>query len=221
MTSTLAQLRQAIIDGAPSLGAAAAEQALAAGIEPLEAINQACVPAMDYVGARFGCHEMFLPDVLAASQAMKAAVAVLEPEMRRRGTRREMAGTVVLGTVQGDIHEIGKSLVAIMLSASGFEVHDLGVSVTTEQFAAKARELRADLVGVSALLTTTMALQKSVVEALDREGLRPQVKIIVGGAPVTQKWADEIGADGYGKDAMSAVALARRLVNHAAGKDSR
>ncbi len=213
MNDTLEQLRQAIMDGTPSRAEAAARKALAEGTEPLTALNTACVPAMDYVGERFGCHEMFLPDVLMASQAMKAAVTVLEPEMRKRGDRRETHGRVILGTVKGDIHEIGKSLVAIMLTASGFEVHDLGVGVPTETFAVKARELQADIVGVSALLTTTMAMQREVVRMMDREGLRPRVKVMVGGAPVSQKWADEIGADGYGKDAMTAVAVARRLVS--------
>ncbi len=212
MEAILEKLRQSIIDGTPKHAETAAQEALAGGIDPLDAVNNGCVPAMDYVGERFGCHEMFLPDVLMASQAMKAAVAVLEPEMSKRGTERQTHGRVVLGTVKGDIHEIGKSLVAIMLSASGFEVHDLGISVPTERFAAKARELNANIIGVSALLTTTMMVQKHVVESLDQAGLRPRVKVIVGGAPVTRKWAEEIGADGYAKDAMSAVALAKSLV---------
>jgi corrinoid protein of di/trimethylamine methyltransferase len=205
----LEELRQAIIDGMPDHAADAARRAVEQGVEPAQALDQACVPGMDYVGQRFGCHEMYLPDVMAASEAMKAAVGVLEPEMRRRGSERKTRGTVVLGTVKGDIHEIGKSLVAIMLSAAGFQVHDLGVSVATEAFAAKIREVDADIVGVSALLTTTMTVQRNVVESLDREGLRPGVKIMVGGAPVTRKWAEEIGADGYAKNASEAVTLAR------------
>lgn len=213
MDEILRQLRQSIIDGTPERAKEFAQQALAGGIEPLDAINNGCVPAMDFVGERFGCQEMYLPDLLMASEAMKAAIGVLEPEMARRGTQRTTQGRVILGTVRGDIHEIGKSLVAIMLSASGFEVHDLGVSVPTERFAEKARELDADVVGVSALLTTTMMVQRNVVEALDRAGLRPRVKVIVGGAPVTRKWAEEIGADGYGKDAMDAVAVVKRLVD--------
>jgi methanogenic corrinoid protein MtbC1 len=152
---------------------------------------------------------------MAASEAMKAAVAVLEPEMRQRGDQRRMLGTVVLGSVQGDIHEIGKSLVGIMLSANGFAVHDLGVSVATDAFVAKARELEADIVGVSALLTTTMVVQRSVVQALDAAGLRPRVRIMVGGAPVNRQWAEEIGADAYAKDAMSAVAVAKSLLKPA------
>ncbi len=212
MNDVYARLRQAIIDGAPQHAREAAEAALAQGADPLDAINCACMPGMSYVGERFGCHEMFLPDVMMASEAMKAAVAVLEPEMRKRGSQRQMLGRVLLGTVKGDIHEIGKSLVGILLAANGFEVHDLGVSVPTEMFAAKARELGADIVGVSALLTTTMAVQREVVEALDQAGLRPRLRVMVGGAPVTRQWAEEIGADGYGKDAMSAVALAKELM---------
>jgi corrinoid protein of di/trimethylamine methyltransferase len=212
MNELFEALRQSIIDGTPEIARTAALDALQRGTDPLETINQACIPAMDYVGEKFSCHDMFLPDVLMASEAMKAAVSVLEPEMRRRGGQRQTMGKVVLGTVRGDIHEIGKSLVAIMLSAAGFEVFDLGISVPTETFAAKARELGADVVGVSALLTTTMAVQKKVIECFDREGLRPRVKVIVGGAPVTRKWAEEIGADGYGKDAASAVSLVKSLL---------
>ena len=143
---------------------------------------------------------------------MRAAMAVLDPELKKLGTERPMAGVVVLGTTQGDIHEIGKILVGTLLSAHGFRVHDLGVDVAGVEFAVKARELSADIVGVSALLTTTMRNQKCVVEALEQAGLRSQVKVMVGGAPVTRRWAEEIGADGYAKDAMSAVALARSLM---------
>jgi methanogenic corrinoid protein MtbC1 len=155
---------------------------------------------------------MFLPDLMLAGEALKAAIAVLEPEMQKRGVQRQTLGKVVLGTVKGDIHEIGKTLVAAMLTAHGFAVYDLGVDVPFEKFAAKAREVGADLVGVSALLTTTMTGQRAVIKALEEANLRPQVKIMVGGAPVTSRWAEEIGADGYGEDAIAAVAVARRLV---------
>jgi methanogenic corrinoid protein MtbC1 len=150
--------------------------------------------------------------MMASAEAMRAAMAVLDPELKKLGTARPMAGVVVLGTTKGDIHEIGKILVGTMLTAHGFRVHDLGVDVAGEKFAAKAQELRADIIGVSALLTTTMRNQKGVVEAIEKAGLRPQVKIMVGGAPVTRRWAEEIGADGYAKDAMSAVALAQQLM---------
>jgi corrinoid protein of di/trimethylamine methyltransferase len=209
---TFAAMRQSIIDGAPDLAANLAKQALEQGMPPLDAIDQGFVPGMSEVGEQFAQHKLFLPDMLASAEAMKAAMGVLEPELKRRGGERPMAGTVVLGTAKGDIHEIGKTLVGTLLTAHGFRVFDLGVDVTGERFAAKAREVAADVVGVSALLTTTMRGQKSVVEALDREGLRPQVKIIVGGAPVTRRWAEEIGADGYGKDALSAVTLVKSLL---------
>jgi len=211
-------MRQSIIDGAADHATELARQALTAGVDPLQAVNNGFVPGVDYVGEQFARREMFLPDLVMAAEAMKAGIAVLEPEMRRRGMQRESLGRVVLGTVKGDIHEIGKTLVGILLSAAGFEVVDLGVNVTAEMFAAKARELNADIVGVSSLLTTTMALQRGVVEALDRAQLRPPVKIIVGGAPVTRKWAEEIGADGYGKDAVGAVTLAKSLVGKSNGQ---
>jgi trimethylamine corrinoid protein len=143
---------------------------------------------------------------------MKVATSILGPELQKAGTARESLGKVVLGTVKGDIHEIGKSLVGTMLSASGFEVMDLGVDVPFELFADKAEEFGASIVGVSALLTTTMTGQKDVVKVLERRKLRPNVKVIIGGAPVTDAWVKEIGADGYGKDAIAAVALAKSLV---------
>jgi corrinoid protein of di/trimethylamine methyltransferase len=207
-----AAMKQSIIDGDEEKSAELAHQALAQNVDPLAAINDGYVPGISYVGEQFGVGEMFLPDLMLAAEAMKAAVAVLEPEMARRGTQRQVLGKVVLGTVKGDIHEIGKNLVATMLSASGFEVYDLGVDVPFEQFAQKAREVNADIVGVSALLTTTMVGQKTVIEALDDMGLRPKVKVMVGGAPVTKGWAEEIGADGFSEDAMGAVTLAKRLV---------
>jgi len=206
-------MRQSIVDGAPESARESANQALALGIDPLDAINKGFVAGLNSIGEQFNRGEVFLPDLVMAGEAMKAAVAVLEPEMQKRGTQREILGKVVLGTVKGDIHEIGKSLVSTLLTASGFQVFDLGVNVPIELFAEKARDLQADLVGVSALLTTTMQGQKSVVEALDRHGLRPKVKVIVGGAPVTRDWADKIGADGYGQDAMAAVAVAKSLLH--------
>jgi corrinoid protein of di/trimethylamine methyltransferase len=206
------RMRQSIIEGDNHAAESAAAEAVAQGIDPLAAIDEGFVPGLRYVGDQFAAGEMFLPEMMIAARTMQKALAVLEPEMQRRAVRREVLGRVVIGTVKGDIHEIGKNLVAMMLSASGFEVHDLGVNVDFEQFAAKAREVGADIVGVSALLTTTMTGQRDVVAALQAAGLRPGVKVIVGGAPVTKGWAEEIGADGYSEDAVGAVALARRLV---------
>jgi dimethylamine corrinoid protein len=147
-----------------------------------------------------------------AGEAMKTAVSTLEPEMARRGTHRDVLGTVVLATIHGDIHDIGKTLVGTMLSAAGFQVYDLGVDVPVTTLVEKAREVNADIVGVSALLTTTMVRQRDVVEALDDMGMRPRVKVMVGGAPVTSEWVNEIGADGYSEDAIGAVHVARSLV---------
>jgi len=208
-------MRQCIIDGDTDRAEALAQQALDQGLDPLEAIDTGFVQGINYVGDQFGAGEMFLPDLMLAAEAMKKAVAILDPEMKRRGTARQMLGKVVLGTVKGDIHEIGKNLVATMLTASGFEVYDLGVDVPFQKFAEMAREVNADIVGVSALLTTTMVGQKTVIEALDDMSLRPKVKVMVGGAPVTKGWAQEIGADGYSEDAMGAVALAKKLVGTA------
>ncbi len=210
-----AAMRQAIIDGDPAGATALAEQALAAGVPPLDAIENGFVPGLTHVGEQFGAGELYLPDMMLAARAMQKAVAVLEPEMQRLATSRRVLGRVVLGTVKGDIHEIGKNLVGMMLSTSGFEVHDLGVDVAPERFVEAAREHDADIVGVSALLTTTMSGQRTVVEAIEAAGMRPKVKVIVGGAPASATWASEIGADGYSEDAIGAVALVRRLVGAA------
>jgi corrinoid protein of di/trimethylamine methyltransferase len=209
-------MRQSILDGAPEKAAELARQALADGIAPLQAINDGYVPGMQAVGEQFAKGQMFLPDMMASAEAMRAAMAVLDPELKKLGSERPVAGTVVLGTTKGDIHEIGKSLVGTLLSAHGFRVYDLGVDVPGDNFAAKALEVGADIVGVSALLTTTMRNQKTVIEALEKSGLRAKVKVMVGGAPVTRRWAEEIGADGYAKDAMSAVELARDLMDQKA-----
>lgn len=205
-------MKQSIIDGDVDAAEELARRALEEGIDPLEAVNLGYLPGMQQVGVDFGAKVLFLPDVVIAAEAMKKATAILEPEMARRGSERTVAGRVVLGTVKGDIHEIGKSLVGTLLSANGFEVHDLGVDVPFAKFAEKAREVNADIVGVSALLTTTMTGQQNVIEALDDLGLRPQVKVMVGGAPVTREWAEKIGADGYSGDALAAVVLAKSLM---------
>lgn len=211
MSTLFESMRQSIIDGDPDAAVELARQALARGVDPLEAVNQGYLPGMQVVGREFGAGQLFLPDVVLAAEAMKKASAVLEPEMKKRGSERQSLGKVVLGTVKGDMHEIGKSLVGTLLSANGFEVYDLGVDVPFTRFAEKAREVNADIVGVSALLTTTMTGQRNVIEALDDVGLRPKVKVMVGGAPVTRSWAEEIGADGYSEDAIGAVELAKKL----------
>jgi corrinoid protein of di/trimethylamine methyltransferase len=205
-------MAQSVIEGDADKAGELAQQALAKSIPPLDAINQGFVLGVNEVGRQYSCGDMFLPDLVMAGEAMKAAVAVLEPEMKRTGAQRKMLGKVVLGTVKGDIHEIGKTLVGTMLTANGFEVFDMGVDVPTVKFVEKAREVSADLIGLSALLTTTMTVQRDVVEALKEASLKSKVKVMVGGAPVTRSWADEIGADGYSEDAIGAVAVAKKLM---------
>jgi corrinoid protein of di/trimethylamine methyltransferase len=208
----LSQITASLVEGDPELTVGKTKEALAGGMQPLAIIDGGLVPGMRIVGEKFSCGEYFLPHLIIAANGMKQAMQVLEPELRARHQTIQSPGIVVIGTVQGDIHEIGKSLVAIMLSASGFEVHDLGVDVPIDRFVQTVKETGANLVGLSSLLTTTMIMQKQVIEALAAGGVRPQVKVMVGGAPVSRKWAEEIGADGYAEDAVDAVALAMKLV---------
>ena len=207
----LSQITASIVDGDSDLTVASAKQALDSGIEPMIIIENALVPGMRVVGEKFSCGEYFLPNLIMAANSMKLAMQLLEPELRARQQTVKSRGTVVIGTVHGDIHEIGKSLVATMLSANGFDVHDLGVDVPIDKILSAVKETGASLVGLSSLLTTTMIMQKKVIEALTGAGLRSQVKVMVGGAPVSRKWAAEIGADGYAEDAIGAVDLALRL----------
>ncbi|MDI7277433.1 MAG: corrinoid protein, partial [Anaerolineae bacterium] len=205
----LARITASVVEGDPEGSQALARQALAEGLAPLAIVEQGLVPGMTAVGERFASGEYFLPQLVIAARCMELAMEVLQPELLRRQEAVARAGTVVIGTVKGDIHEIGKNLVATMLAASGFQVIDLGVNVPTEVFVGKVQEVNADLLGLSALLTTTMTEQREVIGALERAGLRGRVKVIIGGAPVSQRWADSIGADGYAEDAVGAVALAR------------
>lgn len=205
-------MAQSIIDGEDELAAALAQRSIDQGIDPLEAINKGFVAGVDHVGNEFSCGNAFLPELVMAGEAMKAAIAVLEPELNRRGTKREVLGKVVIATVEGDIHDIGKSLVGLMMASAGFEVYDLGVDVPITEIVQKAREVNADLIGVSALLTTTMVRQRDVIEAVADFGLTGKVKVMVGGAPVTRAWVEEIGADGYSEDAIGAIAVAKELM---------
>jgi corrinoid protein of di/trimethylamine methyltransferase len=208
----LNQIAQSLVDGDPDATIALTGQALQAGLEPLTIIREGLMPGMDTVGEYFSNGDFFLPDLITAADAMQKAMDILEPELRARQQTLETPGVVVIGTVKGDIHEIGKSLVATMLSANGFKVYDLGVDVSIPAFIAKVKETNANIVGLSALLTTTMTMQPEVIKALKEAGLRDQVKVIVGGAPVTRGWAEEIGADGYAEDATGAVLLAKKLM---------
>jgi corrinoid protein of di/trimethylamine methyltransferase len=205
-------MSQSILDGDSDAAIALAKQAIEVGIDPLDAISKGFVLGVNQVGENFASGQAFLPELVMAGEAMKAAVTTLEPEMQKRGTTRQVLGKVVLATVEGDIHEIGKTLVGTMLSASGFQVYDLGVDVPSAKIIEKVKEVDADLIGLSALLTTTMVKQKEVIDELDKMGMRKKVKVMVGGAPVTRDWVQKIEADGYSEDAIGAVGLAKQLM---------
>jgi corrinoid protein of di/trimethylamine methyltransferase len=206
------KLEQAVIDGEPEDAEALAKEALEAKLDPLTCINEGLMPGIQKVGELFSSGEYFLPELIIGADAMKAALDVLEPALVG-GQKREVVGMVVLGTVEGDLHEIGKTLVGTMLTANGFQVVDIGVDQSAEAFVKAIEENKADIVGASALLTTTMLQQKKLVEALDAAGLKGKVKVMIGGAPVTDRFAEEIGADGYAEDAISAVDIAYRLMD--------
>ena len=206
------KLAQAVIDGEPDDAEELAKQALEQGLDPLTCINEGLTKGIQHVGELFASGEYYLPELIIGAEAMKNALGVLEPAMVGDQSR-EVVGRVVLGTVEGDMHEIGKTLVGSMLIANGFKVIDLGVDQSTDQFISAVKENDADMVGASALLTTTMLQQKKLIEALEEAGLRDQVKVMVGGAPVNESFASEIGADGYAEDAISAVDLAFRMVD--------
>jgi corrinoid protein of di/trimethylamine methyltransferase len=206
------KMAQSIIDGDSEAAHNLAQESIVKKINPLDAITKGFVIGVNTVGAAFGKGEAFLPELVMAGEAMKAAVAVLDPELKKQGTERKMLGKVVIATVEGDIHEIGKSLVATMLGASGFEVYDLGVDTPSEKIIGKALEVNADIIAMSALLTTTMVKQKEVIEELEKEGLRQRIKVMVGGAPVTRDWVNAIRADGFSEDAIGAVAIAKQLM---------
>ncbi len=207
-----ARMAQAVIDGQKEEAVALAQEALSRGIPPLEAIDRGYIPGIKRVGELFEEGEFFLPELVMGAEAMQAAISVLEPELKRRQEERKKAGTAIAGTVAGDIHEIGKLLVCTMLTANGFQVLDLGPDVATETFIEKTRELRPNLLLLSALMTTTMPEQARVIEALKEAGLRHTVRVMVGGAAVSLDWAERIGADGYAADAIEAVEAAKELV---------
>jgi corrinoid protein of di/trimethylamine methyltransferase len=204
----LKPLYDAVLAGDAKTARALTEQALAAGIEPLTLVNQFMVPAMDEVGRRFECSEYFVPELLLSARAMKASLELLRPLLAQSGA--QPAGRVVIGTVKGDLHDIGKNLVAAMLEGGGFEVIDLGVNVTPEKFIATVKEKNAHIIAMSALLTTTMPAMKTTIEAVNDAGLRDKVRVLIGGAPITQRYAEEIGADGYSENAPGAVSLAKQ-----------
>lgn len=202
----------AILEYDPEKTAEAVNETLNAGVPPLEIMEKGVTQALKEVGKMFGEGKIFLPELIMAGEAGKAALSILEPKIKERKETIKSYGKILLATVEGDIHDIGKSLVGAVLMANGFEVIDIGVDVPTDKLVEKVKELKPDVVGLSALMTTTMLNQEKVVKKLEEAGLRDAVKVIVGGAPVTEEWAKKIGADAYGADAMDAVKKIKELL---------
>ncbi|MEM3697264.1 MAG: corrinoid protein [Candidatus Bathyarchaeia archaeon] len=208
------KLRLAVLDYNTDDAVSAAKEVIKLGVDPLRAIEEGLAQGIREVGEKFANGEIFLPELIMAAETMKKALEVLEPELKKKKKERKALGKVLLGTVAGDIHSIGKTIVASMLTANGFEVYDIGEDIPAEKFVEKIKELNPDIVGLSALLTTTLPEQRTVIETLKREGLRDKVKVIIGGAPASKEWAEEIGADGYGADAAEAVEVVKKLLEH-------
>lgn len=204
-------IKKQILEGETEQTVELVKKALAEGTDPLDILNKGCIPGVEKAGELFEAEEFFLPELITAGEATKAAMDVLIPELKKSQPDWKSRGKIVIGTVEGDMHDIGKSIVASMLSAAGFEVIDMGIDVSAQNFAEKIKETSPNLLGLSALLTSTMRKQKDVIEMLEEEGLKNEVKVMIGGAPVTQAWADEIKADGYAEDAVTAVKLAKQL----------
>lgn len=204
------ELYDAIIAGNAKVSAAVTQKAIDAGADPQVLLNNSMIEAMNEVGRRFEANECFVPELLISARAMKAALEIIRPLLKGEGA--EPAGRVVIGTVQGDLHDIGKNLVATMLEGGGFEIFDIGVDASPDKFVDAVQKNTPDLVALSALLTTTLPAMKRIVDKLTQAGVRENIKVIVGGAPVTQGFADEIGADGYSDNAAGAVTLARKLL---------
>ena len=208
--STLSELFEAVVVGDRSCAATLAQQAIDESTEPAIVISQSLVLAMEEVGRLFEANEYFLPEMMMSSDAMNAALTIVKP-LVAEGTF-ETQGTVVLGTVQGDLHDLGKNIVKMMLEGASFEVVDAGIDVPTAQFVELVREEKPGVVGLSALLTTTMPAMRDVIISLREAGLRDQVRVVIGGGPVTLDYADDIGADGYAPDAPQAVTLVKGLM---------
>ncbi|MBE2213464.1 MAG: corrinoid protein [Opitutaceae bacterium] len=203
-------LHDAVLNGDAKVARTVTEEALAAGAEPVRLVQDYMMPAMAEVGRRFESGECFVPELLLSARAMKTALAILRPLLVTTGV--PPVGRVIIGTVQGDLHDIGKNLVASVLEGGGFEVIDLGTDVSPEAFLAGVREKKPHIVALSALLTTTMPAMRTTIEALEEAGVRREIKVLVGGAPITQRFSDEIGADGYSDSATGAVRLAHDLL---------
>ncbi len=209
--TTLQTLVKAVVDGFEDEAVVTAKKVIEEGVAPIQAI-EALTAGMREVGERFARMEIFLPEMMMAAQAMKAVMKELEPELQKSATTTEKKGVVVIGTVEGDMHEIGKDVVITLLQVQGFEVHDLGVNVNALDFVRKAEEVQADIIGASALMTTTMPNQKDIIDILREKGIRDKYHVILGGAPVTPEWVNECGADSWGENAAKAVEILERVM---------
>jgi len=210
MSDILKEVKQAIVDGDDDIAVAQIEQALEEGIDPERVLKQAIVPGIERAGELWRENVYFMPDVVLSAEAFRAAMKAVEPHLVGRETNK--LGSIIIGVVAGDMHDLGKSIVIAMLTGAGFEVIDLGVDVPTETFIGKIKELNPDIVGIGCYMTTTMLELKEMMKFLEKSELRNNVKVMIGGVPTTQKFADEIGADAWGKDALDAVGKARNLM---------
>jgi corrinoid protein of di/trimethylamine methyltransferase len=210
MSDTLEKLRQCIVDGDDDMATALAEEALQSGVDVLEIVKTAITPGIEQAGKLWHENIYFMPDVVLSAEAFKAAMQVVKPHVQGRET--SSIGKIIIGVVAGDMHDLGKSIVIAMLMGAGFDVIDLGVDVPAETFIEKAKELKPDILGVGCYMTTTMLELKEVVRSLNEHGLRDRIKIMIGGVPTTQQFADEIGADAWGRDALDTVVIAKQLM---------
>jgi len=216
MTDVLENLYMAVLKADPDLAKEAAKEAMAQKIDPMEAVENGLVRGIKEVGERFGREELFLTDLVMGAEAFKAGLQIIQPELAKRKVEMKTLATMVIGTVAGDIHSIGKDIVTVLLSANGFKMHDLGVDVPVDRFIETAKEVKANVVGASAMMSTTIPEQQRIVEALKRAQLRGKAKFIVGGAAVSENWAKQIGADAYALAAGEAVQKAKSLLVHLA-----
>ena len=213
MQEIFEELKQGVIDGDEDIISELAQKVVDEGISPVDAVQQGLIKGIEVIGEAWKAGEAFLPDVMMSAEAMKAGLGILEPEIAKLGmSEGESKGKIVLGTVEGDIHDIGKNITGAMFTAAGYKVYDLGTDIKAEDFVAKAQEVNADIIGASALLTTTMIGQKQLIEYLKEHNLRDKFKVFVGGGPTSQLWADEIGADGWAETADEAVELAGQIL---------
>ncbi|SHK73854.1 trimethylamine corrinoid protein [Selenomonas ruminantium] len=208
----LSELKQSILDFDEDAALELAKESLAQGIDPVEAVG-VLADGLNELGVKFERMEVFLPEIMLASDAFKNALSVLEPEIKKKNTEGKKAIPIVIGTVQGDIHQVGKDMVATFLATAGFEVYDLGVDVAPSRFLEEAKRLGAKVIAAASLMSTTRPVQKDLIDFLEAKGVRDQFIVLVGGGVVTQEWADQIAADGYGQDAIATVNLAKRLLH--------